>query len=609
MMEVNNLPGIISGESEINATNYNELVSFLNYCSKKYYLENQQVITDHYYDLLFELLKDYEVKNGINNPNSPTNKVGVKPVEDGAYWRSRHYSKMYSLANIFNREGLEKWLANIRNDLTKYVYDELEVCIEPKYDGLSLNLIYVKGGLTFAITRGDGWGGESVTDNASRIPNIPTKIDVDYCKLEIRGEVVLERKYLDTVNEYRKKKGLPVYTNCRNAASGILRHQYQDGKDENMSKYLKFYPWGVGIATNSLDEEISLGDKHDVVLKYIKSLGFVTNKLEAALGHNVRKLKDIDSIEKLYSDYIKYRDNSSYDMDGMVIKLNDVSTYKVLGHTSHHPRFMIAYKFPQQEKTAKLTDVIIQVGRTGKLTPVAILDTIEIGGVNISRVTLHNFKEIERLNVGINDYVNVIRSGDVIPKITGVCKELRTKENKVRVIPKPNNCPVCNSVLEDDGVNLYCRNKECAAKVIYSISYYASRNCMDIKGLGAEVIVKLYKRGVLKSIKDIYLLKPDSFKGINGFGDKKIESLLKAIEESKTKPMYRFIAGLGITGIGREAAEVLVSEYPGTTWLDKTVEDYMSIRGFGRIASISLAEYVTANKKELLNLIDMLKLT
>ncbi|TWO19694.1 NAD-dependent DNA ligase LigA [Campylobacter hyointestinalis] len=556
---------------------YLKAVDTLNLWAKAYYTNDAPIASDAEYDELYAKTLKFEDENPeLKVPYSPTCRVGGEILSE--FQKSSHLERMWSMEDIFSDEELDAWI--LRGDKTG-----LEFFVEPKFDGASLNLLYENGKLVKATTRGDGSIGEDVTNNARVISSIP--LQISYKELiEIRGEVVISKADFELINLKREKNCEPPLANPRNAAAGSLR-QLDNGVVKQ--RKLKFYPWGVG--RNSLEYE-----KHSQIMDFVRSLGFLQDGFCLIC-------KTSDELKNAYKELTKKRDDKPILMDGMVVRVNDLSKAKSLGYTVKFPKFMVAYKFPAIEKTARLIDVALQVGRTGVVTPVGILDGVWIEGAFVRNVTLHNFDEINRLGLMKNDLVAVIRSGDVIPKITSVFKERRNGEEKE--IARPKFCPECGTELLDEDVLIKCQNLSCKARVVSSIIYFASKKCMNIDGLGEAIVELLFKKGIIKDIADIYRLDELSFMGLEGFKTKKISNLLKAIDDSKTPNLERFITSLGIEHIGEVAAKKIAITY-AQKWISLSLEELLSLDGFGEAMALSYLEFIRVNLdkiKELLSFI------
>ncbi|ALV24819.1 DNA ligase, NAD-dependent [Campylobacter iguaniorum] len=555
---------------------YEKAITSLNLWAKAYYTDDKPIASDAEYDELYRQVEQFEEQNpSLKLSYSPTNRVGGAVLDE--FKKSTHLAKMWSMEDIFSDDELLAWIG--RGDKSG------EFFAEPKFDGASLNLLYENGKLIKAATRGDGSIGEDVTNNALVINSIPLQISY-LGRIEIRGEVVIEKSDFESINAIRAASGEPPLANPRNAAAGSLR---QLDNSVVKQRKLKFYPWGVG--ENSLEFA-----KHSEVMDFVRSLGFLRDEF-------CKICSSVDELRNAYKELVSKRDEKPILMDGMVIRVNDLSRANSLGYTVKFPKFMVAYKFPAIEKTARLIDIALQVGRTGVVTPVGLLDGVNIDGAFVKNVTLHNFDEINRLGLMKNDLVTIIRSGDVIPKITGVFAERR--DGSQTPISRPTNCPQCGSELLDEGVFIKCQNLSCKARVVSSIIYFTSKKCMNIDGLGEAIVELLYERGIVQNIADIYRLDELSFMGIEGFKTKKISNLLNAIELSKTPNLERFITSLGIEHIGEVAAKKIAIAYPDN-WLELSFEELISLDGFGEAMALSYLEFMRVNLdkiKELLGFI------
>ena len=556
--------------------NIEKLISW----AKAYYVDDEPIASDEEYDKLARECLEFENKNpNLINPNSPNRRVGGAILK--GFKKANHLSRMWSQEDVFNDKELEDWIKRASK-----VGDNLEFFCQPKFDGASLNLIYENGILKQAITRGDGEIGEDVTQNAMTIQSIPLEI-AEKSLIEIRGEVVIKKSDFEAINIERLKNNEPTFANPRNAAAGSLR---QLDSSITSKRKLFFNAWGVG--QNSLNFE-----KTSQMMDYIFSLGFVKTPMQTLV-------KNIDDIKKLYENMIKKRDTFPMLLDGMVIKIDDITTQQDLGFTQKFPRWSCAYKFPAVEKTTKLKDIILQVGRTGVVTPVAIVEPVLIEGANVERATLHNFDEIQRLDLKIGDEIIIIRSGDVIPKITKVLKDRRDGNEKE--ILKPTICPDCSSELLIEDIMIKCQNLDCPSRVVNSIIYFASKNCLNIDGLGDKIVELLVNEKKIFDILDLYSLKYEDLENLEGFKEKKINNLLNAIENSKNSELYRVLTALGIEHIGEVASKSICSKF-GLDLVDVSFEDLISIDGIGEQMANSFLEFFRVNRQFVLKLFDILK--
>lgn len=545
---------------------YLKAVETLNLWAKAYYTDDAPLASDSEYDELYHKVLDYEKSNPDEVLSySPTQKVGGA-VSEG-FNKLAHINQMWSMEDIFSENELISWIN--RGDKS----GETFYC-EPKFDGASLNLLYENGILKSAITRGDGVIGEEITQNAKVISSIPLQISYKG-KIEIRGEVVISKADFDSLNEKRAKSAQTLLANPRNAAAGSLR---QLDSKITASRKLKFIPWDVGY--NECDFKT-----HLEVMNFIRDLGFLRDEF-------VKICKSKDEIMSAYNELLFKRDSKEIMMDGMVVRVDSLQKSINLGYTVKFPRFMVAFKFPAVEKVTRLKDVALQVGRSGVVTPVGVLEPVLIDGATVKNATLHNFDEIERLGLMKNDYVNIIRSGDVIPKITSVYKD-RRDGSQVK-IGRPEFCPVCGSKLHHEEIFIICQNIDCKARVINSLIYFASKKCMDIDGLGDAIVKILFEEGKIAKIIDIYKLKAKNLEGLEGFKDKKISNLLNAIEDSKTKELYRFITSLGIEHIGEVAAKKIATNFK-ENWLNATYDEVLGLDGFGEAMAKSYIDFIDTN--------------
>lgn len=545
--------------------NIEKLISWAN----AYYVFDNPIATDEEYDKLARLCLAYEQENPkLSHPNSPNKRVGGI-VLDG-FIKASHLSRMWSQEDVFNTQELEDWIKRASK-----VNTNLEFFCQPKFDGASLNLIYENGILKQAITRGDGTVGEDVTNNAKTIFSIPLEIK-EKSLIEIRGEVVIKKADFEKINIERAKNGEQLFANPRNAAAGSLRQL-----DSNITakRKLFFNVWGIG--QNSLEHK-----KYSQIMEYIYSLGFERPQMQTLASN-------IEEIESLYHKFISIRNDFEMMLDGMVIKIDDIETQEELGYTVKFPRWSCAYKFPAVEKTTKLKAITLQVGRTGIITPVAEVEPTLIDGSTVSRATLHNFDEIERLDLKINDEVIIIKSGDIIPKITKVFFE-RRKGDEI-TISRPTSCPTCNSEVLDEGTMIKCQNLDCPSRVVNSIIYFASKNCMNIDGLGNKIVEQLFNEKKIYDILDIYSLKYEDLQDLEGFKEKKINNLLNAIENTKGSELHRVINALGIEHIGEVASKQICLEF-GLDVINKDYDSLIALDGFGEQMANSFIEFMRVNK-------------
>jgi DNA ligase (NAD+) len=560
----------------ISEKEYKEKVKLLNKLAYYYYVLDNPQASDEEYDKLYHQVLEFEKKFPDKIlKDSPTRRVG-DTLLDG-FKKAKHIKRMWSMEDIFNHDELIEWVERVKKS-----FKDVSFICEPKFDGASLNIIYEDGFLKQAITRGDGEVGEDVTTNVKTIHSVPLAISYKGL-IEIRGEVVIKKDDFEKINEERLKNGEPLFANPRNAASGSLR---QLDPKITAKRRLYFYPWGIG--ENSLEFEL-----HSQRMDFVYSLGFLKPPFS-------KKCKTISEIEDAYKEATALRDSYPIMLDGMVIKVDEVSKQESLGYTQKYPRWMCAYKFPAIEKTTIIKDIIPQVGRTGVITPVAVVEPVNIEGAVVERATLHNYDEIRRKDIRIGDKVIIIRSGDVIPKIIKVLDSFRDGD-EVEVVP-PKVCPECGSELLVEEILIKCQNLECPARVVNSIIYFASKKCLNIDGLGKKIVEQLYQEGLVKSVLDIFSLKKEELLKLEGFKEKKAENLLKAIEAVKGVQCWRFVNSLGIEHIGEVASKKLCEKF-GLELEELSKEEILEIDGFGEEMAESVEEFFKVNH----NLVKTLK--
>ncbi len=514
-----------------------EEISFHEY---KYYVENSPVISDFEFDKLIKELENLEKEfPELITPDSPTQRVGGQPVD--GFKTVRHKIPMLSLQNAYSFEELLDFDNRIKKNTDR---NQIEYVTELKIDGLSISLIYENGILVQGITRGDGERGDDVTHNVKTIRSIPLKIK-EKRRTEVRGEVFLSKDAFERINRERELKGEPLFANPRNAAAGTMR--LLDPR-EVVKRGLDIFIYYIYI------EDKEPKSTHFENLKLLKKLSFKVNPAS-------KLNKGIKEVIKFCKEWKEKKRGIDYEVDGIVIKVNEISLQKELGATSKFPRWAIAYKFPPEQAATKIKDIIVQVGRTGAITPVAILEPVEIAGSTVSRATLHNEDEIRRKDIKIGDWVWLVKSGDVIPKITGVIKEKRTGKEKDFVMPE--FCPSCGAKLykpEDEAI-WRCPNVSCPAKLKGSILHFVSRDAMNIEGMGEALVQQLLEKKMLNDIADIYYLDPLKVEKLERMGKKSTDNLMREIEKSKSNELYRLIYGLGIRLVGEYTAKLLARKF------------------------------------------------
>ena len=547
-----------------------ELTEIINQANYEYYNLDNPTITDQEYDkYLRELINLEEKYPDLADPNSPSKRVGGEAIDK--FNKVTHAIPMISLANVFNEEEIRDFDKRIRNAGFTPTY----VC-ELKIDGLSVSLHYEHGKLKFAATRGDGVTGEDITENVKTIKTVPLDLgrDID---IEVRGEIYMNKATLEKINREREKNGESKLQNVRNAAAGSIRQL-----DPKVAAKRHLDTW-IYHLPNPIDYGIFT---HYEALEFMKDLGFKVNPASKLVG-------GIDGILEYIKEYTEKRDKLPYEIDGIVIKVNDIRMQQELGSTVKYPRWATAYKFPAEEVLTKLIDIKFTVGRTGQVTPNAVLEPVLVMGSTIRRATLHNEDYCRSLDLRIGDIVSIKKAGDVIPEVVEAKVERRIGTEKP--FEMINTCPICGSNLVKKGnVDYFCINDECPKKNIESLIHFASRNAMNIDGLGDEIIEDFYNEDFIRTIPDFYHLsehKEDIIE-LEGYGLKKVTNLLLAIEESKQNSVERLIFGLGIPGIGAKNAKLLASIFKDIYNISNaTYEDLVSIRDIGDILAKNIVNY------------------
>ena len=550
----------------------------IEYHSNRYYNMDSPEISDYEYDMLNNQLKAIEAEYPqLITPDSPTQKVGGKVSEK--FSPVAHTVPMESLQDAFSFEELLDFDRRVRSAV-----EHPEYVVEPKIDGLSVSLHYKNGTLEVGSTRGDGAVGENVTENILTIRNVPKKLNSHVDEIEVRGEVYMPQSSFFELLEMQELKGEKLAKNPRNAAAGTLRQ-----KDAAVTASRKLDIFVFNMQQCSEPEK----DTHSETLEYMKSLGF--NIVPFYSVH-----QSIQSAISAIEDIGNKRGDLPFDIDGAVIKVNNLEARKLLASTAKFPRWAIAYKYPPEEKETTLLDVEINVGRTGVLTPTAVFESVQLAGTTVSRAVLHNQDFITQNNIRIGDIIRVRKAGDIIPEVTASVKHAEDS------IPyeMPKICPSCNApVFRDDEAAIRCKNPECPAQLMRNLIHFASRDAMDIEGLGPAVIKALVERGLISNPADIYNLKKEDIADIERMGEKSAQNLIDAIEKSKQNPLWRLIFGLGIRHIGAKAAKLLETEFEGMDDLkNASLEALCGIEGIGDIMAQSVVEFFSLEgTKELLS--------
>ena len=554
----------------------------VNYHLYRYHVLDSPVISDAEYDALFQELAALERQHPeLVAPDSPTQRAGAEPLD--AFEKVRHPAPILSLSNAFNAQDLQAWRTRIGRLLPED-RQKLEYVVEPKFDGLSVVLTYRDGLFVLGATRGNGEIGEDVTQNLRTLAVLPRRIPVDPGSaltappyLVVRGEVLFPLDKFAALNAAREAAGEALYMNPRNTAAGSLR-QLDPAKTAERPLTLYIYDF---IAW----EGINLPDKQWDRLALLRDFGFPVS-LDSVY------CPDLDCVVEQYQGWITKRNEINYEVDGIVVKINDRPLADSLGFVGKDPRGAIAMKFPAQEKTTKLLDVQVNVGRTGILAPNAVLEAVEIGGVIVRNATLHNYDEIARKDIRIGDRVIVKRAGDVIPYIVGPVTDLRDGSEKI--IERPTHCPVCGEPVVDlpGEVAIYCDNSACPEQLVRLVEYFVSRGAMDIDGFGSQTAVLLVQEGMLGDVGDIYSLDRDELLALEGFKDKKVDNLLAGIEASKGQPAERVLTALGIRFVGSVVAGLLIDALGGIDEIAAaSVERLEEIEGIGPQTAFSVVDW------------------
>lgn len=544
-----------------------ELTELLNYHNRKYYIEDDPEIEDYEYDALMRELRSLEeVYPEFLSPASPSQRVGGAPISN--FKKVTHTVQMGSLQDVFSYEQVREFVERIYRTV-----DNPKFTVEPKIDGLSCSLEYRDGILTVGSTRGDGFIGEDVTANIKTIGSVPLKLPEELPLLEVRGEVYMPKSVFYKISDEMELTGEKPFKNPRNAAAGSLRQ-----KDSKIAarRRLDIFVFNIQqIEGKTLSS-------HKESLDYLSSLGFKVIPKYTLVSTADEVIERIETIGNSRFDL-------PYDIDGVVIKLDDISSREEVGYTSKVPKWAVAYKFPPEEKTTKLLEIEVNVGRTGVITPVAIFEPVMLAGTSVSRATLHNQDFIRERNIAVGDEIVVRKAGDIIPEVLSVSKSCGADSHFML----PDHCPVCgaNVIKDGDEAAVRCPNIDCPAQIQRSIAYFASKPAMNIEGLGPQIVETLYQNGLINSISDIYKLTQSDIMSVDGFKEKSASNLLSAIEKSKSNGLERLICGLGIRNIGLASAKLLCERFGDIdSLLSATFDDIVSIDGFGDVTAATVVK-------------------
>jgi len=526
-----------------------ELRRLIRYHNYRYHTLSAPVISDAEFDALMRRLRDLEEEHPeLVTPDSPTQRVGSEPLP--GFEKVEHPHPMTSLADAFSREEVLAWLRRARRLLPDDT--ELAFVVEPKIDGLAVALTYEDGVLARGATRGDGRVGEDITSNVRTIRNVPLRIPVPGTSgsapdvIEVRGEVYFPRDLFAQMNEERECEGEDPFANPRNAAAGSVR---QLDPRVTAKRPLRFLAYAIGYV-----EGATVSSQWDA-LTYLRNLGFSVNE-------DILRLTEFDDVLEHCGSWLEEREQLDYEADGVVIKIDDLATQEELGIVGNAPRWAVAYKAPTGEATTRLLDIKVNVGRTGVLTPYAVLEPVALGGVTIRQATLHNFEDLARKDLRVGDTVVVKRAGEVIPQVVRPVQELRDGTEKPFSVP--SRCPVCGEPVASapDEVAVYCVNAMCPAQRVRHVEHWVSRGAMNIEGIGSALAEQLVEEDLVTDVADLYALREKDLLPLEGFAEKRAKNLVNAIQESRDRSLWRVVAGLGIRGVGTRVAQILAEHYP-----------------------------------------------
>lgn len=559
-----------------------ELVAVVAFHADRYHAKDDPIISDSVYDKLFHFLRELEELNpDVRRPDSPTHRVGAEPVS--AFKKVQHPERLLSLSNAFDIESLQAWYDRCRKALGLENGEPLPLMSELKIDGLAVALTYENGSLVRGATRGDGRVGEDITANIRTISAIPLGIPLwpeeeleSPARIEVRGEVYFRRNDFERLNASLAAAGEKTYANPRNTAAGSLR---QLDSRITAQRPLSFFAYSTGPVEGSTPQSQSN------ILLWLNRFGFPVND-HASLHY------DIDGVIEFCRAWTDQRESLGYEIDGVVVKVDSLAAQSQLGSTSNAPRWAIAFKFPAREETTTLRDIVINVGRTGMITPEAVLVPVEIGGVSVSQATLHNADYIRDRDIRIGDMVIVKRAGDVIPQVMGPVPAVRSGTEVIWAMPE--YCPACDNTLErlEGEADYYCVASDCPAQFIRLLEHFASRGAMDIDGMGSKLAVQLAAEGLVHTLDDIYRLSPDQLGSLEGFAEKKAANLLDGIAASKKQTLARLLSAVGIRHVGQTTAELLAGNFGSARDLyDIKPDRLIEVDGIGEIIASSIADW------------------
>ncbi len=557
-----------------------ELRDEINKYSYNYYVLDNPLISDFEYDALFNKLKKLEEEHPeLVTPDSPTQRVGGLSSSFAEY---RHKYRLYSLDNTYNEEELRKWYERVQKECP----GKVELVCELKIDGLAIALTYKDGLFVTGVTRGDGIVGENITQNLKTVKAVPLRL-FQNADVEVRGEIYMPKTSFEKLNEENLKSGEKLFANPRNAAAGSLR---QLDSTITAKRDLSMFTY-----TAIIEKSDYIPKTHWESLQYIKQLGFKTNP-------NIRLVDDIEGAIAFCEEWKTKRFNLNYATDGVVIKVNRLDFQNELGFTSRAPKWATAFKFPPEEITTRLLDIEIGVGKTGAVTPVAVLEPVNLAGSVVSRASLHNFDEIERLDIRIGDRVLIKKAAEIIPKVIKVVDS--SEHDTLNKYVPPEYCPECNSRLEtrEGEVNLYCTNEQCPSVIKAKLEYFVSKEAMDIDFIGPSVISQLYSRSMVKSPADFYKLTIDDFMKLDLVKEKSAANMYNSIQQSKSKPFARFLTALSIRHVGKETAELIANDFSTPESIESaTLEELSRIEGIGD--KIAQSVFAFFHNKENINMV------